>query len=134
MAAAPQAEEAIINEPIDMIRLSLDDRVYVKCRYGIAASNCLEADRGRSPSAPVLLLLPCRDGSHPGRQVSVALRYSAMYMCQVTVCRCSIHGSVFVVQWADCFDQWRPPLSCCLACPQPAAFCILEPTNPRSME
>lgn len=32
MAAAPQAEEAIISEPIDMIRLSLDDRVYVKCR------------------------------------------------------------------------------------------------------
>lgn len=82
MAAAPQAEEAIINEPIDMIRLSLDDRVYVKCRYGIAASDCLEADRGRSPSAPVLLLLPCRDGSHPGRQAGV--------------CRLALFGHVHV--------------------------------------
>lgn len=25
-------EDAIIKEPIDMLRLSLDDRVYVKCR------------------------------------------------------------------------------------------------------
>lgn len=75
MAAAPQAEEAIINEPIDMIRLSLDDRVYVKCRYGTVASDCLESDRGRGPSAPVLLFLHCRDGSHPARKVTVALRY-----------------------------------------------------------
>lgn len=30
--ATAAAEDAIIKEPIDMLRLSLDDRVYVKCR------------------------------------------------------------------------------------------------------
>lgn len=32
MATAATEADAIIKEPIDMLRLSLDDRVYVKCR------------------------------------------------------------------------------------------------------
>jgi hypothetical protein len=30
--ATAATDDAIIKEPIDMLRLSLDDRVYVKCR------------------------------------------------------------------------------------------------------
>lgn len=43
MATAPptDATDAIIKEPIDMLRLSLDDRVYVKCRYAQPASYSL---------------------------------------------------------------------------------------------
>eukprot|EP00892_Ulva_mutabilis_P003305 jgi/Ulvmu1/1346/UM011_0074.1 len=66
MAAAP-AEEAIINEPIDMIRLSLDDRVYVKCRnnrelrgrlhallQGVKAGNTGTSNRKRLPTMTAL--------------------------------------------------------------------------------
>ena len=30
--AAPIEEEATVKEPLDLIRLSLDERIYVKCR------------------------------------------------------------------------------------------------------
>jgi hypothetical protein len=29
---AAVSEDATVNEPVDMVRLSLDDRVFVKCR------------------------------------------------------------------------------------------------------
>lgn len=32
MMAAPAEEEATVKEPLDVIRLSLDERIYVKCR------------------------------------------------------------------------------------------------------
>ena len=30
--AAPAEEEATVKEPLDLVRLSLDERIYVKCR------------------------------------------------------------------------------------------------------
>lgn len=32
VAAAPEAEDATVREPLDLIRLSLDERIYVKLR------------------------------------------------------------------------------------------------------
>jgi len=50
------ADESSVKEPLDLVRLSLDENIYVKCRYGREL-------RGRLQVGGVALSLSCHDGA-----------------------------------------------------------------------
>jgi hypothetical protein len=57
------AEDTIIKEPFDMIKLSLDERVYVKCRYALRLG-CAQAYRWCLPTGRSNFRLSHVDAMH----------------------------------------------------------------------